>query len=169
MGKPPFFGRGMLYDFMSGQLTYLGRNISMDGDSFSHAAASLADGKVLSVRGVFGDGTIPNYAAALFDPMTNSFVPTADTRSSREGPAAAALPDGKVLIAVGWRQYTAAMFDPETSNFRLEAPLHFARIGHTATLLMNGEVLVTGAASVPFRILERVIRQESTLSNLDKT
>jgi hypothetical protein len=71
--------------------------------------------------------------------------------------AAAALPDGRVLICGGAGaastggvtpiQVTAEIFDPTTGRFTAAANMNVTRSGHTATLLDTGQVLVTSIGS----------------------
>ena|SRR3990172_7072929 len=74
-----------------------------------------------------------------------------ETRASH---TATVLPDGRVLIAGGFRKgpdgysqiysHTAEVFDPKTQIFTLTGEMHSERSGHTATLLPNGNVLIAG-------------------------
>jgi len=62
------------------------------------------------------------------------------------------LPDGKVLIAGGFREEgtseiaiaSAEIFDPGTNTFMSTSDMTAPRNGHTATLLPNGKVLLAG-------------------------
>lgn len=70
----------------------------------------------------------------------------------RAAHSATLLPDGKVLVAGGFRQQgtseisisRAEIFDPETNSFSLTNDMNEPRNGHTATLLPNGKVLIVG-------------------------
>ncbi len=71
---------------------------------------------------------------------------------ARAAHTATLLPDGKVLIAGGFREdgtseiaiASAEIFDPATKAFTLTGDMNEPRDGHTATLLPNGQVLITG-------------------------
>jgi hypothetical protein len=75
----------------------------------------------------------------------------------RASHTATALPDGKVLIAGGFRKgpdghsqiysLTAELFDPKTERFVWTGKMNVRRAGHTATLLQNGKVLIAGGFS----------------------
>ena len=65
-----------------------------------HAAARLADGRVLIAGGTNADSTVLN-STELFDPATGSVVTGASMGTAREGASATTLIDGRVLIAGG--------------------------------------------------------------------
>jgi hypothetical protein len=113
-----------------------------------HAAALLADGRVL-VLGGYVDGTVPLASAELFDPKTGFFTATGSMAVARaRGPAATRLSDGRVLVTGGEDGRatiaTAELFDPATRAFSATGPLAQGRIYHTATLLRDDRVLVSG-------------------------
>ncbi|MDQ2693706.1 MAG: hypothetical protein M3Y68_16835 [Chloroflexota bacterium] len=72
--------------------------------------------------------------------------------AERAAHSATRLPDGKVLIAGGFREEgttevaiaSAEIYDPETDTFTPTADMNEPRNGHTATLLPNGLVLLAG-------------------------
>ena len=67
---------------------------------------------------------------------------------TRIGFSATRLPDGRVLIAGGWRGReatdTAEVYDPATRRFAATGKMSGPRGGHTATLLRDGRVLLAG-------------------------
>lgn len=73
---------------------------------------------------------------------------------ARASHSATLLPNGKVLIAGGFKKgpdgfsqiyfRSAELFDPVTGSFTATGGMHASRCGHAATLLPNGKVLVTG-------------------------
>jgi hypothetical protein len=75
-------------------------------------------------------------------------------REARASHTATLLPDGKVLIAGGFKKgadgysqiyfSSAELFDPVVGSFTPTGSMHASRCGHTATLLPGGKVLVTG-------------------------
>jgi len=69
----------------------------------------------------------------------------ADARSSH---AAALLPDGRVLIAGGYRNpnylASAELYDPETGVFTSAGSMYYGRYRDTATVLPDGRVLIAG-------------------------
>jgi hypothetical protein len=75
----------------------------------------------------------------------------------RKCPAAALLPDGKVLFAGGDRfevfdrslPSTAEFYDPSTNTFTLGPTMNFPRFCATATLMRNGKVLIAGGIPFP--------------------
>jgi WD40 repeat protein len=72
--------------------------------------------------------------------------------AERAAHRATRLPDGKVLIAGGFREEgttevaiaSAEIFDPVSNTFNQTSDLNEPRNGHTATLLPDGTVLLTG-------------------------
>lgn len=77
---------------------------------------------------------------------------------ARAGHTSTLLPDGRILIAGGYRPAagkkeilnTVEIYDPRTGTFtRLEKPLNSARYGHVATLLPDdGRVFITGGIGI---------------------
>lgn len=87
-----------------------------------HAAAPLADGRILVAGGVdFGpNGASEDGTAFLVDPSTGKLSPTAPMTTPRGGPTAVALPDGRVLI-IGGRNHgnsldTVEAYVPATAS-----------------------------------------------------
>lgn len=75
-----------------------------------------------------------------------------DMNTARAAHTATLLPNGKVLIAGGFRGNESALsstelFDPASNTFSSGASMHFARQLHSATLLKNGKVLLVGGYS----------------------
>src|SRR3970282_22415 len=64
-----------------------------------HAAATLADGRVLIVGGSYG--AVPVASAEIYDPATGSVSAGPMLSSLREGHSATTLLDGNVLVAGG--------------------------------------------------------------------
>jgi hypothetical protein len=105
----------------------------------SHFAASpsvarLLDGRVLVAGGQVDAYTANSVASALlFDPATDTFTPTGPMRATRKDHAMITLPDGRVLVAGGYRVSKSArsggragsagdapdaeLYDPTTGTF----------------------------------------------------
>lgn len=124
----------------------------------SHVAVLLPNGKVLlagGFNGGFNDLPIAHNTAELYDPATQTFTALSAklTTSRADNPAAALLPNGKVLITGGKTLNVfldnAELYDPTTQTFMaITATMTSIRMGHTATSLPNGTVLVTGGADI---------------------
>src|SRR5688572_17589892 len=78
--------------------------------------------------------------------------PALKMNAERAAHSATLLPDGKVLIAGGFREEgtteiaisSAEIYDPETNTFTPTSDMNEPRNGHTATLLPDGLVLLAG-------------------------
>ena len=82
----------------------------------------------------------------------NCLSPALKMNVERAAHTATLLPDGRVLIAGGFREEgtsevaiaSAEIFDPSTNRFINTNNMKEPRDGHTATLLPNGQVLLVG-------------------------
>ncbi len=124
-----------------------------------HAAAALADGRVLvtgglEVRMLPLPGLFVLRPAEVFDPARNAFTPTAGAMASpRWDHVAIELPDGRVLIAGGRIDFarntgqatdSTEIYDPTTDSFRPGPKMGTPRAQFTATVLPDGRVLLAG-------------------------
>jgi len=145
-----------LYDFRTD--TWTPTKGRMNDHRELYTATALPNGRVLLVGGLSlrKRTTVPT--AELYDPLTDTFTPTAgQLRDDRFGHAAALLPDGKVLIVGGksWRVgqadrtlASAEVYDPLTDTFSPAAgSLKTGRDRPTATPLPDGRILVAGGAA----------------------
>jgi hypothetical protein len=118
------------------------------------AYAGLPSGKVL-IAGGFNYLTSktgnPLKTAEFFDPETNSFSKlSGEMTAARDGPAAAPLPSGKVLVVGGALELgkplkTAELFNPATNTFEaIGAEMAVGRYFPAAVTLPNGKVLIAG-------------------------
>ena len=102
-----------------------------------HGATLLRDGKVLVVGGWGYDGRQGGALATaeVYDPSTGTFTPTGSMTTSRWGPTATLLNDGRVLVAGGLRLNSAELYDPSTGTFSPTGDMTSVRYGHAAILL----------------------------------
>ena len=129
------------------------------------SAAALPGGQVLIAGGYGNSGYLQS--AELFNPATDTFTAlpasgNTELQTARYGAAAAALPDGQVLIAGGYGNsgylQEAELFNPATDTFTALAAsgttqLQTPRAGATAATLPDGQVLIAGGLS-PSGILQ---------------
>jgi hypothetical protein len=120
------------------------------------AAAPLVNGDVLVAGGGdrFGAGPISD-KTEIFDPHTAMWSMGPQMLQARLGPAAAALPDGRILIVGGSNASvgggggalaTTELLDSMQHQFVAGPSMGTPRDGPTATLLSDGRVLVAGGS-----------------------
>jgi hypothetical protein len=116
--------------------------------------ARLHDGKVLLAGGcTTGPGNCALTSAELFDPASSTFSSAGlGTMAERRwGPAAATLPDGRVLVAGGWNGVddvaTAEVFNPNTKTFSPVGNMLVPREEPGVGVLPDGRVLIVAGYS----------------------
>jgi hypothetical protein len=88
-------------------------------------------------------------AATALNPNPISFSLAGNMSVKRDGPAAARLPDGRVLVAGGYNNADGALgsaeiFNPKTNSFSATGGMSVPRYGPIAASLPNGRILVAG-------------------------
>ncbi len=135
-------------------------NSELQTARYGAVAAALPDGRVL-IAGGYNESSGFLQSAELFDPVDDTFTSLAATgatelQTAREFAVAAALPDGRVLIAGGQNNsgspQSAELFDPADDTFTAltaagATELHAARLDAVAAPLPDGQVLITGGYS----------------------
>jgi hypothetical protein len=109
---------------------------------------TLPSGQVL-LAGGYNEKEFNLKSAELFDPNTDTFETISELTSERDGPAAALLHNGKVLIVGGYsggkELNSAELYDPATKTFEaLSAKMGEPRYLPVAATLPNGNVLIAG-------------------------
>jgi hypothetical protein len=145
-------------------LTFTMLSSKLSDPKWSHDGIRLADGRVL----IMGGRTAQNpstpgarvlTSADLFDPATNTFVPTGSMQVARRDPCSVLLDDGRVLITGGGPDVSisttpgldsAEIYDPHQGTFRLvDAKMSSLRIFHAMVTLEDGRVLIAGGSEGP--------------------
>lgn len=127
---------------------------------WSHAATTLADGRVLVTGGRTASTSATGIVLAtaeIYDPATNTWTETAGPMNvARRSHTATLLPGGKVLIAGGGNGVSTTTslpirsvetFDPATGLFTVVGDMLMPRSAHSAILLHDGTVLITGGST----------------------
>jgi hypothetical protein len=114
-----------------------------------HAAAVLADGRVLITGGLVPDSpapaTIDSKTTEIFDPASGTFTPGPDMSVARFNHSAIALDDGRVLVLGGNHLSSAELYDPVSNTFSPAGGMNAVHgLGHQAVKLPDGNVLVLG-------------------------
>jgi hypothetical protein len=112
---------------------------------------------VLVVGGTVG-GQVKLSSAEVFDPATNTFSSAGigSMSTTRYEPVAAALPDGRVLVAGGRTGFdlypctlsSAEVFDPTTNGFSPTASMSVPRYRAVAASLADGVLIAGGSYGV---------------------
>jgi hypothetical protein len=111
----------------------------------------------LTRRGLIWFLCLPALAALLIAPATAtadnpvSFSPAGNMAVKRDGPGAALLPDGRVLVAGGYNQNPGSVYldsteiyNPSTNSFSPGPTMSIKRYGPVAAPLPDGRVLIAG-------------------------
>jgi N-acetylneuraminic acid mutarotase len=144
-----------VYDPATGAWSLTG---SLGAARYLSSATLLQNGKVL-VAGGSDDSDFSStlVGVEVYDPEAGTWSPTGSLNAARDTHAAAALPDGRVLVVGGenWNRgfppgalSGAEVYDPAAGTWGVIAGLNAGRGRHTATLLNGGEVLVVGGEAM---------------------
>ena len=116
-----------------------------------HAAVATADGALLLIGGVDGDGA-PSTRIDRFDPRTGSALPLGTLRTARLAPVAVRLTAGQVLVTGAGMDpadaATAELVDERTGQTTPAGTMSVVRSEHAAIELGGGRVLVTGGLTL---------------------
>jgi N-acetylneuraminic acid mutarotase len=129
-----------------------------------HTATLLRDGTVLVTGGAaayFGTTGAVAWTTEIYDPVTGTWHKTAKMATPRYFHAAAALQDGRVMVAGGWArtsntdpsQATVEMYDPRTGQWTAERPMSNGRARLRLAVLPDGRVLAAGGVDPAYKVL----------------
>lgn len=130
------------------------RGPSMAQPRDGHTATLVNTGQVVLVGGFSGEGMGALDSVEVFDTGTGAVRQVAPLALARGGQAAAALPDGTVLVVGGWiasNTYTgtAEIIDPAAGTVRSAPDAPVSADALAAVALRDGRVLVTGGQARP--------------------
>ena len=135
-------GEAEIYDPASGTFQPTG---SLATPRAFHAAALLADGRVLVSGGVVTQSGETTASAEIYDPSTGLFSPAGAMQVTRMVHSAVLLTDGRVLVLGGAQASEATdLFEPTDGRWSPGPILQPAWAASTVTLLRSGKVLVFG-------------------------
>ncbi len=135
-----------LYDPANGTWSNAG---SLTTGRDTHTATLLLNGKVLVVGGAPDGAQFASLSSVeLYNPATGTWTATGSLITARQGHTATLLPDGRVLVAAGFKEgyfmSSSEIYDPVTGLWTPTGSMGTARGVHTATLLPDGKVLAVG-------------------------
>ncbi len=146
----PFVGTAEIFNPETGEWQ---QAATMDQPLFRQTAVLLSDGRVLVVGGDMFDGTLTGSARAeIYDPATDTWIPTEDMGVERGRPNAVLLSDGRVLVTgdrfldIQALTGKAEVYDPDTGTWTPTEDLSKPIVDHSLTLLPDGRVLAAGGA-----------------------
>jgi hypothetical protein len=143
-----------LYDSATNTFAPPSGTATMNRPRTEASAVLLPNGSVL-IAGGYNDADTELASTELYNPVTNSFAPAAETATMNnlhDIGTATLLPNGKVLVAGGYistSDLTDAvdLYDPATNTFAPASStptMNVARGEDVAVLLPNGNVLIAG-------------------------
>jgi N-acetylneuraminic acid mutarotase len=131
----------------------------MVGARIPTPAILLADGRVLVASGALASGSVAIASAELYNPATGTWASTGNMATSHQiARVAAALPDGRVLVAGGFMTVPppsqrvstteAEIFEPIGGTWSMTSPMSAPRVAHTMTSMPDGSILAVGGFNI---------------------
>ncbi len=149
-----------IYDPATGQWSDAA---SMSRPRVLHTATLLSTGEVLVTGGsdtYRGPGTV-TATAEIYDPVQNVWRAAAPMTAPRYTHSAAALADGRVLVAGGWAYTTdtdpslssTEVYDPKADTWKPAGAMRTGRAQFRLAVLPDGRVLAAGGVSPSYDVL----------------
>jgi hypothetical protein len=145
-----------LYDPASGRFT--ATYGQMPYTMARHTATLLNDGTVLIAGGNNGDSISTGFRnASVYDPNSDTFLPTGSLKVARAAHTATLLSNGRVLLTGGASgsvetSTTAELYDPASRQFIATGSMAHGRIEHFAARIASGKVMVGGGDPSSFGV-----------------
>lgn len=146
-------GAGRAVNVWTGRAVWTSRTACAPLPRFGHSATALADGRILVAGGWRYGGTSPLNpplaGAQIYDPARDAWAAASPLLRPRAEHAAAALPDGRVLVTGGLGHAPlsdAEVYDPTADTWTRVSPMGQPRYGHAAAV-SGGRVIITGGFS----------------------
>lgn len=121
---------------------------------YFHTMTLLKDGRVLVTGGAYSQSGEPFTqlkSCAIYDPLTNHWIPVRNINYPRSGHTATLLKDGRVLVVGGnvstsptsdYFYKSCEIYDPLIDQWKIVDSLKYPRTHHSAALLPDGRVLI---------------------------
>ena len=139
---------GEIFEFSISPPLPTGLGFDMQTGVISGTPSAILAQTLFTVMGSNSAGSVTAQIVIVVAPsVVGEWLPADAMNQGRGRHTATLLPDGKVLVAGGFRKTTlssAELYDPPADTWTTTVSMGEVRQSHTATLLGNGKVLVAG-------------------------